>query len=109
MQKFKDLGVNVKNVNCVGGATRNKLVYQIKANVMQIPQILSEEPEASLRGCALLAAYGAGILSDLKDTNLTENQKNIIIKPNIKVAETYRNMQKEFNKMYEHLIGYWKQ
>ena len=109
MQTFKDLGVNVKNVNCIGGATRNKLLYQIKANVMQLPHILSEEPEASLRGCALLAAYGAGMLLDLKDSNLTKNQKNIIINPNKKVAETYKKMQKEFNKMYDHLIGYWKQ
>ena len=109
MQIFKNLGVNVKNVKCVGGATRNKLLYQIKADIMQIPQILSEEPEASLRGCALLAAYGSGILKDLKETTLIENQNNIIIKPNKRVAENYNNKQKEFNKMYDHLLGYWKQ
>ena len=67
---------------------------------MQLTHILSEEPEASLRGCAMLAAYGLRTIKDLKETTLTENQNNIIIKPDKFVAETYDAMQKEFDEMY---------
>jgi xylulokinase len=107
LQIFKNLGVNIKQVNCVGGATRNKLLYQIKADVMQLPQIISEEPEASLRGCTLLAAYGSGAVKNLDEINLMNNKNTISIKPNPKVKEIYKNLQKKFIKMYDHLLGYW--
>lgn len=109
MQIFKDLGVNVKNVNCVGGAIRNKLLYRIKANVMQIPHIISDDPEASLRGCGLLAAYGLGFIKDLKKTALIKNQNNLIINPDKELAGDYKTLQNEFIRMYNHLIGYWNQ
>ncbi len=107
MQIFRELGVDVKNVNCVGGATRNKFLYKLKANVMQIPHILYNEPEASLRGCGLLAAYGLGIIKNLKETVQNKKQYNLIIKPDKEVEEEYKILQKEFNRIYNHLIGYW--
>ena len=109
MQIFKDLGVDVKNINCVGGATRNKLLYNIKANVMQIPHIISDEPEASLRGCGLIAAYGLGIIKNLNETALMKKKNNLIINPDKKVAGDYKKLQNEFIRMYNHLIGYWNQ
>jgi xylulokinase len=107
VQNFRDLGVNIKQVYCVGGATRNKLLYQIKADIMQLPQIITDEPEASLRGCGLLAAYGLGFIKDIAETAKFTDSKNIIIKPNKSAAEKYAKLLEEFKKMYEHLIGYW--
>lgn len=104
---FKRTGVNIKRVFCLGGATRNKLLYKIKANTMQLTQILTNQPEASLQGCGLLAAYGLGVikdfnaLKDLKDRNLE------IITPNEELAKKYYTLQQDFIRMYNHLIGYW--
>jgi len=107
MQLFKNLGVNIKQIYCVGGATRNKLLYQIKANVMDIPHILTDEPEASLRGCGLLASYGLGYMKDIKKTVIMDNQENNIILPEKEFTQKYEKLQTDFNKMYYHLIGYW--
>lgn len=107
VQNFRDLGVNIQQVYCVGGATRNKLLYQIKADVMQLPQILTEEPEASLRGCGLLAAYGLGLIKDLEETAKIKDSKNIVINPNKSASEKYGQLLEDFKRMYEHLIGYW--
>jgi len=107
VQNFRDLGVKIQQVYCVGGATRNKLLYQIKADVTQLPQILSDEPEASLRGCGLLAAYGLGLIQDIEETAKIKDSKNIVINPNKSAAEKYAKLLEEFKRMYEHLIGYW--
>ena len=63
--------------------------------------------EASLRGCTLLAAYGSGAVKNLDEINLMNNKNTISIKPNPKVKEIYKNLQKKFIKMYDHLLGYW--
>jgi xylulokinase len=107
VQNFRNLGVNIRQVYCIGGATRNRLLYQIKADVMQISQILTDEPEASLRGSGLLAAYGLGLIKDITKTAKIEDSKKIIIEPNKSAAEEYAKLLKEFEKMYNHMIGYW--
>ena len=74
---------------------------------MQLPQILTNEPEASLKGCGLLAAFGLGLIENIEETAKIKDSKNIIINPNNSAAETYAILLKEFKRMYEHLIGYW--
>jgi len=105
---FKNVGVDIKQVFCVGGATRNKLLYQIKADITQIPHILAEEPEASLKGCGLLAAFGLGFIKGFKKYVLNESTNCIIIKPDKAKEIEYNRLQLEFNRIYDHLIGYWK-
>lgn len=108
IQTFKKMGVDIHQVFCVGGATRNKLLYQIKADISQIPQILTEEPEASLRGCGLLAAYGLGFIKNFKD-NIVDSDKNYsIIQPDKTKEIEYNKLQLKFNRMYDLLLGYWK-
>ncbi|KKN19548.1 hypothetical protein LCGC14_0944570 [marine sediment metagenome] len=107
VQNFRNLGVEIKQVYCVGGATRNKLLYQIKGDVTQLPQILSDEPEASLRGCGLLAAFGLGLIEDITEVASIKNPNNVIINPNTAVAKQYEKLLVEFKRMYEHLTGYW--
>lgn len=107
VQNFRNLGVEIKQVYCVGGATRNKLLYQIKGDITQLPQILTDEPEASLRGCGLLAAFGLGLIEDITEVASIKNPNNVIINPNKAVAKQYEKLLVEFKRMYEHLTGYW--
>ena len=107
IQTFRNVGVDIKQVFCVGGATRNKLLYQIKADITQIPHILTDEPEASLRGCGLLAAFGLGIVKNFKENAPSVNAKHIIIEPDKNKESKYKTLQSEFNRMYDYLIGYW--
>ncbi|MFW9950649.1 MAG: FGGY-family carbohydrate kinase [Candidatus Thorarchaeota archaeon] len=109
MDIFKKVGVKVERVYCVGGATRNKLLYQIKADIMQLPQIIKDQPEASLIGCGLLGAFGLHLIKDFNFHLQEDLTPKIIIKPNHSLMEQYYQMQKEFNKMYNHLLGFWVQ
>ncbi|MBD3254680.1 MAG: hypothetical protein GF383_06285, partial [Candidatus Lokiarchaeota archaeon] len=107
LQNFKDLGVNIDKVYCVGGATRNKLLYKIKADVMNLPQILAGEPESSLRGCGLLAAYGLGLINDLNSVAKLDDLNTQVISPDVDAHAEYEKILEEFKKMYNFLLGYW--
>ncbi|MBY9003573.1 MAG: hypothetical protein KGD73_06350 [Candidatus Lokiarchaeota archaeon] len=110
IQAFKKVGVDIKQVFCVGGATRNKLLYQIKADITQIPHILTNEPEASLRGCGLLGAFGLGFTKNIKEKKenvFNDNTSNTIIKPDKEKEMEYHKLQLEFNRIYDHLVGFW--
>jgi xylulokinase len=107
VQNFKKVGVKVKKVYCVGGATRNKLLYQIKADVMQLPQVITDQPESSLIGCGLLGAYSLGLIKNFNTYLQEDDIKKTILDPNPTLIEQYGKIQKEFNKMYDHMLGYW--
>ncbi len=104
---FKELGVNIDKIICVGGATKNKLLYKIKADVSQIPQVITDEPEASLRGIGLLTVYGLGLISEINTVFKDNNSVQTIIEPNPVNTSSYEKIQRKFNRMYDHMLGYW--
>jgi len=105
VEKFKKLGIDLKQVYCLGGATRNHLLYQIKANVTNLPQLITDQPESSLRGCGLLAGYGLGKMHEFGRKD--ELDISFVIEPEESTASQYKSIQKEYNRMYDHLLGYW--
>jgi xylulokinase len=105
---FKSLGVDLKRVCCVGGATRNKLLYQMKADIMNMPQLLTNQPESSLKGCALLASYGLGYIKDFAGI-LEDRESNFeTINPIQTNVVKYNLLLDDFKKMYNYMMGFWQ-
>jgi xylulokinase len=105
---FRDLGVKIKRVCCIGGATRNRLLNRIKANVYGVPVEIAGEPESTLSGAGMLGAYGIGLITDLSGAaNMLYSEKTVI-EPDEKSVRIYEGLQKEFTQFYEHMLGYWK-
>ena len=102
--RFKDLGINLKQVYCLGGATRNHLLYQIKANVTNLPQIITNQPESSLSGCGILTAYGLGLIEGFFQDRIIKPSQ--IYNPDDIAVGQYQKIQREFNRMYDHMLGY---
>ena len=101
---LNDLGINLKKVYCLGGATRNHLLYQIKANVTNLPQLITNQPESSLSGCGILTAYALGKIENfLQEKNIKPSQ---IFYPEDGAVRQYQKIQKEYNRMYDHMLGY---
>lgn len=103
--RFRELGVNLKQVYCLGGAIRNHLLYQIKANVTNLSQIIMNQPESSLSGCGILTAYGLGLIEDFFQDKIIKPSQ--IYKPDDIAVQKYQKIQREFNRMYDHMLGYW--
>ena len=107
VENFKKLGIDLKQVYCLGGATRNHLLYQIKANVTNLPQLMTDQPESSLRGCGILAAYALGKIKDFGQ--IPSISPSSVIEPENSAVSQYKLIQKEYNRMYDHLLGYWQE
>ena len=107
MALFGDLGVKIDRVFCVGGGARNELWNQIKADVVRVPLAISDEPEAGLKGAALLAAAGAGLIDDAGRTAVARRATPKVVQPRSESSETYQAALGEFVRIYDHMVGFW--
>jgi len=105
---FASLGVRVDRFLCVGGGSRNQLWNQIKANVVGMPLELSDEPEAGLKGAALLGAAGAGLLSDLATAACERRTATRTVHPQPESTRRYQAALEEFGRVYDHMLGFWQ-
>jgi xylulokinase len=108
VELFRSLGLNVDRVLCVGGGSRNQLWNQIKADVVGAPLELSEEPEAGIKGAALLGAAGAGLIGDLAEVARDRRTSSKTVSPRPESSACYRAALEEFTRVYDHMLGYWQ-
>ncbi|MBU0609123.1 MAG: hypothetical protein KKI08_14655, partial [Armatimonadetes bacterium] len=66
-EDLKQAGFEPDGVYACGGGTRSALWLQIHADASGIPIYLTEEPEATALGTAILAATGAGLFGSLTE------------------------------------------
>jgi len=104
---FRRLGVTVEQVLCVGGGARNELWNQIKADVVQAPLRISDEPEAGLKGAALLAAAGVGLIDDLVAAARRRRTMGRTVRPQPDNGPCYAAALAEFTRVYDHMLGFW--
>jgi len=104
---FRQLGVTVDRILCVGGGARNELWNQIKADVVEAPLTLSDEPEAGLKGAALLAAAGVGLIDDPAAVALERRSARRTVQPRSETRDAYRAALAEFIRVYDHMLGFW--
>jgi len=106
---FKDSGVTIERVCCAGGGTRNRLWNQIKADVYGLPLELSDEPEAAVKGAALLGAAGAGLVDNVVSAARERSVSKVTVEPVQEHVARYREFLSEFERLYQHMMGYWKE
>jgi sugar (pentulose or hexulose) kinase len=107
ISEFKRQGHQLKRLISVGGGTRNELLNQIKSSVVNSPIEISNEPEAGLKGVAILGSAGVGLINDPVQTSIERRNNIRIIQPNTEKAEVYKKSQLEYNRIYNHMIGFW--
>jgi len=105
---FQSLGLEVSEMFCVGGGSRNDLWNQIKADVLQMPLKLSSEPEAGLKGAALLGAAGVGLIDDLIGAALTGRVVDKTVVPQRANSKVYEAALQEYARLYDHMLGFWR-
>ncbi|MBI9083659.1 MAG: hypothetical protein JEZ11_08670 [Desulfobacterales bacterium] len=109
VEVFTEIGVKIETICCVGGATRNHLWNQIKADVLQTPIKLTDEPEATLIGAGLLGALGVGLIDDIGMVAKKRQTTMRRLLPNPENKKIYQNMLSEFKRVYEHMLGFWQE
>ena len=104
---FRKQGHEVKRLLSVGGGTRNELWNRIKASITGAPLELSEEPEAGLKGAAILGAAGVGLIGDPARVAVERRSRTRTVVPDGEMMRAYEKVQKEYNRIYEHMLGFW--
>jgi xylulokinase len=85
----------------VGGSGKNLLWQQIKADVIQKPIEICEEPEASLLGAAILAGVGVGLFKDIATASTQLSKRNRQLVSNEKNKENYQKLYEIYCDAYE--------
>ncbi|MBI3370284.1 MAG: hypothetical protein HY017_00825 [Betaproteobacteria bacterium] len=105
---FHKLGLDTSRVLSVGGGTRNPLWNEIKAGVLGRPLAISPEPEAGLKGCGLLGAAGVGLIDDPAAEAIARCASSQVFEASSDDIAAYAALQPEFDRVYEHMLGFWQ-
>jgi len=86
IEEIRQAGIKAEQLKMVGGAAESPIWPQIVADITNIPVVLPEIKQAAGCGAAILAGFGCGIFSSLKEgydsfrreqTNIIPNQNNV--------------------------------
>ena len=62
-----DSGITIHELRVDGGASANKLLMQMQADLLGVPVVQSSTPESTVMGAAFLAGLGSGYWTSLED------------------------------------------
>jgi sugar (pentulose or hexulose) kinase len=100
---IEDLGIEVHEVRCMGGAARSELWLQIKADLLQKPVATLEAEDAALLGAAVLSAVATGVYPTLEDAVSHMVRLSMVIPYNPDHAEVYQKTYQRYLDLYDHL------
>ena len=87
----ESIGIEIKDTTVTGGGSKSDLWNQMKADILNSNYITLQRSEGAGIGNAVLAAYGAGDIPDIKTT----------IKDWIKVKNTYKPIKRNSELYYK--------
>jgi xylulokinase len=89
-----------ESVVAIGGGTRNALLMQIKASVMNLSHRIVEAEEATALGAALLGGLGAGVYRDVDEAVAAMRYGQHQIEPDPGQVETYDTIYQQIYRRY---------
>lgn len=103
MAAIEEAGIKVDTIRLSGGLARLNLISQIKADITGCEiQVLSEF-ETTATGAAMMALYGQGVYSTLKEAADSFVKVRMIIRPDQKNHEKYRELYRLYKDTYDTL------
>lgn len=90
------------DIYAIGGSTRNRLLMQIKASVLDQPITVVEVTEATSLGAAILGGLGAGIYADVPTALKMINYTHTLVEP---VADQAALYEAYFRQVYRDLYS----
>ena len=93
---------SAKRIVAAGGPTNSRLWLQIHADTIGVPLELTEAPNASALGCAILAAYGTGRFPTIEEGCKAMVRRRTIVEPDRRRTQLY---EREVYPRYRALYG----
>lgn len=96
-------GCEAKKICVVGGSSNNLLWQRIKADILQKELELSNNPEATSFGVAMLGAIGIGEYSGIEEVSRIMCKDNVMVYPDENMAEYYEELYDQYCRAYRHI------
>jgi xylulokinase len=96
---------NFRRMTAIGGGSKSDLFVSIKADVLGLSAVRSIVGDTALAGSAVIAACGAGILSDYRGAVRSTIREEAPIRYNPERHEQYRPMVQKYLKVIDALSG----
>jgi xylulokinase len=92
-------------MTAIGGGAKSDLFVSIKADVLGLSAVRSVVGDTALVGSAVIAAYGAGILSDYRAAVRKTIREEAPVRFNEERHEQYKPMIQKYLKVMDALSG----
>jgi len=96
LREISKMGHEPTEIVAVGGDGQNPVWSQVRADVMQKAYTIPDIVESSAYGAAVLGAYGAGIIKDIREFIVKRVVTTDRYHPNRELAATYQQKFSEF-------------
>lgn len=104
LERLEKLGLDCSAVRSLGGASRNPLWLQIKADVLNKPIIIPAGEETTCLGAAILAAVGVGIYPSLTEATAQMVRIKKQFTPNPETVALYKPCYQKYLQLNQLLI-----
>jgi xylulokinase len=103
--RLAGMGVVVRRVSASGGLARLDTINQIKADMLGVPVVLTDELETSALGAALVAGVNAGAWSSIEEASAACVRPSRSFEPVAARTDMYRDFFGLYRDLYEQLRG----
>jgi xylulokinase len=97
--KFPNMAA-LRKIYAIGGSTRNRLLMQIKASVLNRPITVAAVAESTSLGAAILGGLGAGVYPDVPTALQQLRHEQTVVEP---VADQVAYYEAYFQQIYQQL------
>jgi xylulokinase len=98
-----EAGIAVADLRLAGRPATNRTWAQIKSDVSDLPVLLPRTPETSVLGAAMLAAVGAGLMSNLTEAVERMASTATRLEPRPETRATYDRAYDVYRRLYPNL------
>jgi xylulokinase len=106
---MKEKGIEINQIQMLGGGARSPLWCQIIADVTGIPVAILNQSENASIGAAILAGIGAGVFEDLKTATKKCSDIQQKYLPDVKNQDTYQELFRRYLLLSKSFEKYWNQ
>lgn len=103
IESLRKIGIDLKELRLVGGATKSKMWNQMQADMYKMPVAVLEAGETGCLGAALYAGVGAGVYENFQDATKRTVRIKEVIQPNPDNYAAYDKAYERFVAGYEAL------
>lgn len=105
LEVIEDMGIEVAELRCTGGAAHSALWCQIKSDLTHRPVRTLASSQAGCVGAAALAGIGCGLFADAEDAVRRLVRDDRVFAPDASTAPAYDAAYARYTGLYESLVA----